>query len=168
MHVRFRNEQGELDFAPAALRVDGPIRLGKPIFADAFRFLQQTVTTAVPKLTIPSPSMVHYRGGRADRRGVPDQETVIGHHVNDCQGAVEVKQGACHHRRFETSLLTRRAQIVHELGRAHGGAAFRQCTLRSRENADAEPTGRSDLLGAGRRFSQRDQYLRRLKGERSA
>jgi len=65
MHVRFRNEQGELDFAPAALRVDGPIRLEKPIFADAFRFLQQTVTTAVPKLTIPSPSMVHYRGGRA-------------------------------------------------------------------------------------------------------
>jgi len=76
MHVRFRNEQGELDFAPAALRVDGPIRLEKPIFADAFRFLQQTVTTAVPKLTIPSPSMVHYRGGRAsiDPSVYPDEE----------------------------------------------------------------------------------------------
>ena len=76
MHVRFRNEQGELDFAPAALRVDGPIRLEKPIFADAFRFLQQAVTTAVPKLTIPSPSMVHYRGGRAsiDPSVYPDEE----------------------------------------------------------------------------------------------
>jgi 5-methyltetrahydropteroyltriglutamate--homocysteine methyltransferase len=76
LHVRFRNEQGELDFAPAALRVDGPIRLEKPIFADAFRFLQETVTTAVPKLTIPSPSMVHYRGGRAsiDPAVYPDEE----------------------------------------------------------------------------------------------
>jgi len=76
MHVRFRNDQGELDFAPAALRVDGPIRLEKPIFADAFRFLQETVTTAVPKLTIPSPSMVHYRGGRAsiDPAVYPDEE----------------------------------------------------------------------------------------------
>src|SRR5437867_3720619 len=32
---------------------------------DAFQFLKETVTTNVPKLTIPSPSMVHYRGGRA-------------------------------------------------------------------------------------------------------
>src|SRR5919198_723596 len=35
------------------------------IFADHFQFLQECVTTATPKLTIPSPSMVHYRGGRA-------------------------------------------------------------------------------------------------------
>ena len=65
MHIRFRNAEGEHDFAPAALRVDGPIRLTEPIFADAFAFLRRTVTTAVPKLTIPSPSMVHYRGGKA-------------------------------------------------------------------------------------------------------
>jgi 5-methyltetrahydropteroyltriglutamate--homocysteine methyltransferase len=76
MHVRFRNAEGQLDFAPAALRVDGPIKLTEPIFADAFRFLQSTVTTAVPKLTIPSPSMVHYRGGRAsiDPAVYPDEE----------------------------------------------------------------------------------------------
>ena len=35
------------------------------IFGDDFAFLRDAVTTAVPKLTIPSPSMVHYRGGRA-------------------------------------------------------------------------------------------------------
>jgi 5-methyltetrahydropteroyltriglutamate--homocysteine methyltransferase len=63
--VHFRNESGTLEFTPAALRVDGPVRLEHVIFADAFRFLAETVTTAVPKLTIPSPSMVHYRGGRA-------------------------------------------------------------------------------------------------------
>ena len=63
--VHFRNEAGTLEFTPAALRVDGPVRLEHVIFAAPFRFLAETVTTAVPKLTIPSPSMVHYRGGRA-------------------------------------------------------------------------------------------------------
>jgi 5-methyltetrahydropteroyltriglutamate--homocysteine methyltransferase len=63
--VKFRNASGEIEFAPAALKVDGPIRLEQPIFAADFAFLAATLRTAVPKLTIPSPSMVHYRGGRA-------------------------------------------------------------------------------------------------------
>ena len=63
--VRFRNAQGTTEFSPASLRVDAPVRLERPIFADAFRFLQGAVRTATPKLTIPSPSMLHYRGGRA-------------------------------------------------------------------------------------------------------
>src|SRR5512132_1724489 len=65
MKVEFRNEVGTIEFAPAALRVEDRIRLKEPIFADAFRYLKEQVTTATPKLTIPSPSMVHYRGGRA-------------------------------------------------------------------------------------------------------
>jgi 5-methyltetrahydropteroyltriglutamate--homocysteine methyltransferase len=63
--VQFRNPTGVIEWAPAALKVSAPIRLEYPIFAEAFDFLAGTVTTAVPKLTIPSPSMVHYRGGRA-------------------------------------------------------------------------------------------------------
>nr|WP_170323831.1 5-methyltetrahydropteroyltriglutamate--homocysteine S-methyltransferase [Cryptosporangium phraense] len=63
--VKFRNAQGGLEFTSAALRVDGPITLPSPIFADDFLFLKDQVTTGTPKLTIPSPSMVHYRGGRA-------------------------------------------------------------------------------------------------------
>jgi 5-methyltetrahydropteroyltriglutamate--homocysteine methyltransferase len=47
------------------MHVDAKVTLEKPIFADHFQFLQECVTTATPKLTIPSPSMVHYRGGRA-------------------------------------------------------------------------------------------------------
>jgi 5-methyltetrahydropteroyltriglutamate--homocysteine methyltransferase len=74
--VKFRNEQGGLEFKPAALRVDDRISLPEPIFADAFRFLADTVTTAIPKLTIPSPSMIHYRGGRAsiDESVYPDMD----------------------------------------------------------------------------------------------
>ena len=65
LKVAFRNATGVIEFAPAALKVDGPIRLPRPIFAEAFDFLAASVGTAVPKLTIPSLSMVHYRGGRA-------------------------------------------------------------------------------------------------------
>jgi 5-methyltetrahydropteroyltriglutamate--homocysteine methyltransferase len=75
--VHFRNADGELDFTSAALRVDGPITLPRTIFADDFTFLQSVVEPGVtPKLTIPSPSMVHYRGGRAalDPEVYPDED----------------------------------------------------------------------------------------------
>jgi 5-methyltetrahydropteroyltriglutamate--homocysteine methyltransferase len=63
--VRFHNERGDIEFTPAALHVDGKLGVSTTIFGDAFAFLQQTATQALPKLTIPSPSMVHYRGGKA-------------------------------------------------------------------------------------------------------
>ena len=66
LHVQFFNDGGTLDFAPAALRINERVRLGQTIFADHFRFLKDNVADGItPKLTIPSPSMVHYRGGRA-------------------------------------------------------------------------------------------------------
>jgi 5-methyltetrahydropteroyltriglutamate--homocysteine methyltransferase len=75
--VRFFNEQGEIEFTPAALHVAGRLGVSETIFGDDFAFLQRTVTRAVPKLTIPSPSMVHYRGGRAaiDVSVYPDLES---------------------------------------------------------------------------------------------
>ena len=74
LHVKFRNEEGEYDYAPPAMMVAERVTLPKTIFADAFEFLRDTVTTAVPKQTIPSPSMVHYRGGNSaiDRSVYPD------------------------------------------------------------------------------------------------
>ena len=64
--VHFKNAAGEIDFTPAALRVDGRLGLSETIFGDDFAFLRDRVTDGVtPKLTIPSPSMVHYRGGAA-------------------------------------------------------------------------------------------------------
>ncbi len=63
--VQFFNEQGEIEFTPAAIRIDGKLGVSETIFGEDFAFLQQTVRKTVPKLTIPSPSMVHYRGGRA-------------------------------------------------------------------------------------------------------
>jgi 5-methyltetrahydropteroyltriglutamate--homocysteine methyltransferase len=63
--VHFHSADGDIDYTPAALKVDGRIDLHRPTFGDAFSFLAETATTATPKLTIPSPSMVHYRGGAA-------------------------------------------------------------------------------------------------------
>jgi 5-methyltetrahydropteroyltriglutamate--homocysteine methyltransferase len=76
MHVQFFNEDGTIEFDPPALRINAPVRLEETIFADAFTYLKSQVTTATPKLTIPSPSMVHYRGGRAaiDQDVYPDLE----------------------------------------------------------------------------------------------
>ena len=64
--VKFHNEEGDIEFTPAALHVDGKLGVSKTIFGDDFRFLQRHGRRRnVPKLTIPSPSMVHYRGGKA-------------------------------------------------------------------------------------------------------
>jgi 5-methyltetrahydropteroyltriglutamate--homocysteine methyltransferase len=66
IHVQFRDRTGELDFSPPAMRVAAPITLPETIFADAFGFLRDHAGEGqTPKLTIPSPSMVHYRGGRS-------------------------------------------------------------------------------------------------------
>jgi 5-methyltetrahydropteroyltriglutamate--homocysteine methyltransferase len=74
--VRFHNAAGDLEFTPAAHRIVDRVHLDQTIFGDAFTTLRSLVGTATPKLTIPSPSMVHYRGGRAaiDPAVYPDLE----------------------------------------------------------------------------------------------
>jgi 5-methyltetrahydropteroyltriglutamate--homocysteine methyltransferase len=76
IRVRMVNAEGEGAFTSAGLAINDKVTLREPIFADAFTYLAEQVTTATPKLTIPSPSMVHYRGGTAsiDRDVYPDLE----------------------------------------------------------------------------------------------
>jgi 5-methyltetrahydropteroyltriglutamate--homocysteine methyltransferase len=76
MEIHFRNEAGDLNFTSAAPKVHERVRLDHTIFADDFTALQGFVTKNTPKLTIPSPSMVHYRGGPAsiDSTVYPDVE----------------------------------------------------------------------------------------------
>jgi 5-methyltetrahydropteroyltriglutamate--homocysteine methyltransferase len=71
--VKFHNEKGDLEFTPAALHITGKLKFERCIFADDFKFLKAT-TRITPKLSIPSPSMMHYRGGRAaiDQRVYPE------------------------------------------------------------------------------------------------
>jgi 5-methyltetrahydropteroyltriglutamate--homocysteine methyltransferase len=74
--VKFTNPSGTIEWTPAALHVGNRVHLDHTIFAEDFAFLKAQVTTAVPKLTIPSPNMVHYRGGPAmlDPAVYPDIE----------------------------------------------------------------------------------------------
>jgi 5-methyltetrahydropteroyltriglutamate--homocysteine methyltransferase len=74
--VKFMNPSGTIEWTPAALRIGSRLHIDETIFADAFTFLRDNVRTAVPKLTIPSPNMVHYRGGPAsiDESVYPDIE----------------------------------------------------------------------------------------------
>src|SRR4051812_23686938 len=77
LKVQFHNEQGDIEFTPAAMHIDGRLGVSRTIFGDAFEFLKSTVADGqVPKLTVPSPSMVHYRGGRAsiDESVYPDMD----------------------------------------------------------------------------------------------
>jgi len=74
--VKFHNPAGDIEFTPAALRIGGRLRMDKTIFGDDFTYLQSLVGSSTPKLTIPSPNMVHYRGGPAsiDPQVYPDIE----------------------------------------------------------------------------------------------
>jgi methionine synthase II (cobalamin-independent) len=74
IRVAFHNEQKTYEWAPPSAHVTAPLTLEHTIFGDAFSFLAGTVTDATPKLTIPSLSMVHYRGGRSaiDESVYPD------------------------------------------------------------------------------------------------
>jgi len=64
--VKFHNDSQEFEYRPPAMHIDGKVALPQTIFADAFTFLRDHVDAGItPKLTIPSPSMVHYRGGNS-------------------------------------------------------------------------------------------------------
>jgi len=69
----FHNEEGSVESKPHTVRVTGKLSRPEPIFVEDFRFLT-SVTTQTPKITIPSPSIMHFRGGRdaIDTAAYPD------------------------------------------------------------------------------------------------
>jgi len=69
--VKFQAED-----VPPMPAVTGPVRCARPIMVEDFAHLR-SVATAVPKLTIPAPAMLHLRGGRAaiSREHYPDLAT---------------------------------------------------------------------------------------------
>jgi 5-methyltetrahydropteroyltriglutamate--homocysteine methyltransferase len=77
LRIQFKNETGPVEAALGAFRIGRRLTLDKTIFAEDFAHLKSaTPTGTVAKLTIPSPSMLHYRGGRAviDQAAYPEME----------------------------------------------------------------------------------------------
>ncbi len=60
--VPFHTAESDTSFAGAGVRVIGKLKLDKTIFGEDFAFLKATAK-ATPKLTIPSPTVMHRRGG---------------------------------------------------------------------------------------------------------
>jgi 5-methyltetrahydropteroyltriglutamate--homocysteine methyltransferase len=71
--VRFHSSAGSRDHAPPSLEVTGKLGRPKGIFVDDFKFLR-SIARATPKITIPSPTTMHFRGGRQaiDAKAYPD------------------------------------------------------------------------------------------------
>lgn len=62
--AKFKRDDGtEVEFSPPTMVVDAPIRHARPIQGDDFDYLASQVTRT-PKVSIPAPSMLHFRGGR--------------------------------------------------------------------------------------------------------
>jgi 5-methyltetrahydropteroyltriglutamate--homocysteine methyltransferase len=73
--VHFHSASGEVNFGPPVMHVTKKLRHVRPIQVADFRFLK-SITTRVPKVAIPSPTMLHFRGGRAaiSEEAYPDME----------------------------------------------------------------------------------------------
>ena len=73
--AHFHSAKGEVDFAPPVLHVTGKVRHAHPIQVKDFEFLK-SATKRTPKVTIPSPTMLHFRGGRGaiSKEAYPDLE----------------------------------------------------------------------------------------------
>ena len=80
--VRFTSAEGETEIEPPGTVITG--KLGWPaggIFVNHFKFLKSVVSDRIaPKITIPSPSTMHFRGGRAavDRTTYPEMAAFYG------------------------------------------------------------------------------------------
>jgi 5-methyltetrahydropteroyltriglutamate--homocysteine methyltransferase len=63
IQVKFHKADGDIDYAPPVMQVTGKVRHARPIQLRDFQFLK-SVTGRTAKVTIPSPTMLHFRGGR--------------------------------------------------------------------------------------------------------
>ncbi len=61
---KFHRQDGDLDFAPPKLVIKDKLKRARAIEGANFDFLKAN-TKQTAKITIPSPSMAHFRGGRA-------------------------------------------------------------------------------------------------------
>lgn len=75
LKLRFHTHEGDTEMTPPGFRVEGKLHRPHPIFVDHFKFLK-SVCHVVPKITIPSPSNIHFRGGREmiSREAYPEME----------------------------------------------------------------------------------------------
>ncbi|MFN0183231.1 MAG: 5-methyltetrahydropteroyltriglutamate--homocysteine S-methyltransferase [Aquabacterium sp.] len=75
--VVVKRPDGSEELAPPAIRVTGKVTHARPIQLADFDYLKSQVSAGrTPKVTIPSPTMLHFRGGRGgiSRQAYPELE----------------------------------------------------------------------------------------------
>lgn len=76
--IKFRGGNKDVTLAPPVLSVDGKLkRPDKGILIEDYKFLSSVVGEGfTPKIAMPSPSMLHFRGGRdgIDEKAYPDMQ----------------------------------------------------------------------------------------------
>jgi len=70
MPVKFHKAGGEIDYAPPVMQVTGKVRHSHSIQRRDFEFLR-SVTERTPKVTIPSPTMLHFRAAAVRSARMP-------------------------------------------------------------------------------------------------
>jgi 5-methyltetrahydropteroyltriglutamate--homocysteine methyltransferase len=78
--VTVKRPDGSEELAPPVIRVTGPVRHMRDIQRADFEYLRSQVAAGLtPKVTIPSPTMLHFRGGRAgiSREAYPELDPVF-------------------------------------------------------------------------------------------
>ncbi len=73
--VKFKSKTKVMEFSPPRLEVTGKLKRAKGVATEEFAFLS-SVTRRTAKLSIPSPTMLHFRGGRkgVDENAYPEME----------------------------------------------------------------------------------------------
>ncbi len=86
--VTIRKPDGTEELAPPVMRVVDKVRHAKDIQLADFQYLKSQ-TSRTPKVTIPSPTMLHFRGGRAgiSKAHYPELEPAFYEDVAEAYGA---------------------------------------------------------------------------------
>ena len=76
--ARFHNEDGDIEFSPPRIEVRSKLKRSRALSSDDFIALKPAADAAgiAAKQCIPSPTLLHFRGGRAavDSKAYPDME----------------------------------------------------------------------------------------------
>jgi 5-methyltetrahydropteroyltriglutamate--homocysteine methyltransferase len=91
---------------PQTVKVSGKVRFDGHFMLDHFRFLKE-VATVTPKMTIPSPSVLHFRGGRRaiDKTVYPDMDSFYADTAEAYRKAVKAFYDAgCRYLQFDDTV----------------------------------------------------------------
>jgi 5-methyltetrahydropteroyltriglutamate--homocysteine methyltransferase len=75
LKVHFHTHEGDIEVAPPGIKVVGKVGRPHGIFVEHFKQLK-AMAHVTPKMTIPSPSILHFRGGRdaIDKTAYPEMQ----------------------------------------------------------------------------------------------